>query len=151
AVQTARWVTDAASRINGQVRPSAAVLRREVALLVAEPRAQGVFVFSPRGPLTRPELELVQGAGDPLALAALLDTDPVAVGDHWRVGEAAARDLTAYDKIATNGLEGTLESLDGESAKFRLAGQVKGTVLGAEGTITCKGTFTFDRKQGRIA
>jgi hypothetical protein len=151
ARRTVRWVVDAASAINGEVRPTAAVVRREVALLVAEPCAQGVYVFSPRGPLTRPELELVQGAGDPLALGGLLTVKPVAAGDHWRVGDETARALSAYDTIAANGLEATLETLDDETAKVRLAGEIKGTALGAEGTIGCKGTFTFDRKPERVA
>jgi hypothetical protein len=63
-----RWVVQAASAINGEIRPQASALRPEVALLVAEPRDGAVFVWSPGGPLTRSELELVQAAGDPLAL-----------------------------------------------------------------------------------
>ena len=59
-----------------------------------------VAVVSVGGPLTRAELELVQGPGDPLALASLLPTRPVAVGDRWTVGELAARNLSGYDALA---------------------------------------------------
>ncbi len=84
AARTARRVVQAASAINGEVRPSSAMLRPERALLVAERRDAGVVVSCPSGPLTRPELEVVQGVGDPLALPALLPGKAVAPGDTWR-------------------------------------------------------------------
>ncbi|MBV8384257.1 MAG: hypothetical protein JOZ63_16740 [Planctomycetaceae bacterium] len=148
--RVARWVARAAAAINGEVKPTGSVLRPEVALLVAEPRAEGVVVFSPGGPLTRPELELVQGAGDPLALADLLPGKPVAVGDKWRVGDEAARALSVYDTLARNALDAVLEAVDAGSARVRLKGEIRGAVLGGEGTIACDGSFTFDRKAGRV-
>ena len=87
SLKVVRHVVQAAAAINGEVRPTAATLRPEVALLVAEKRDRGwpVVVFSPAGPLSWSELELVQGVGDPLALADLLPAEPVAVGDRWKV------------------------------------------------------------------
>jgi hypothetical protein len=145
-----RRVLRAASAINGEVRPSAAVVRPEVALLVAEPRAGGVVVFSPGGPLTREELELVQGPADPLEFAGLLPEGPVAVGDHWPVGDSAARSLSQYDALTSQTLVATLEEADAGSARVRLRGEIRGSVLGGEGSMACDGTFTFDRKAGRV-
>ena len=73
-----RHVVQAAAAINGEVRPTAAALRPEVALLVAEKRDRGwpVVVFSPAGPLSWSELEVVQGVGDPLALGRSLCPRP---------------------------------------------------------------------------
>jgi hypothetical protein len=84
AGRVVRRVVQAASAINGEVRPMGAVLRPDVALLVADRRAGDLVVFSPQGPLTRSELELVQAAGDPLTLAALLPTRSVRVGTAGR-------------------------------------------------------------------
>ena len=77
-----RHVIQAAAAINGEIRPRATSLRPEVAVLVAERRRGDgpVVVVSPAGPLTRSELELVEVAGDPLALTDLLPTGPVRVG-----------------------------------------------------------------------
>jgi hypothetical protein len=72
------------------------------------------------------------------------------VGDRWKVEGDAARCLSAYDALAVNALEATLEGLDEASATIRLAGEVRGAVLGGEGTITCSGSLRFDRKAGRI-
>ena len=119
--------------INGEVRPSASALRAELATLVAERREGVVEVVSPGGPLTRSELELVQGPGDPLALASLLPDRPVAVGDRWTVGDLAARNLSGYDALAANALEATLEALDDASARVRLLGHDPGRGAGRRG------------------
>ena len=42
-------------------------------------------MVSPAGPLTRPELELVQGPGDPLDLADFLPARKSAKGRSWKL------------------------------------------------------------------
>jgi hypothetical protein len=147
-----RHVVQAASAINGEVRPAAATIRPEVALLVVE-RLDGdgsVVAVSPAGPLTRSELELVQGLGDPLALGDLLPSQPVAVGEHWRPRAAAALALSGYDTLSSNKLDAALESVDNARAWIRLKGQIQGSALLGPGTITCEGFATYDRQAGRI-
>lgn len=150
ARRVVRRVHQAAAAVGGKVLPDARALRPEVAILVAERRPDGVFVFSPGGPLTRAELDVVEGPADPLDLPALLPTKPVAVGDRWKVDDAAARSLCDYDALAVNGLEATLVAVDEATAKVSLKGEVRGAVLGGEGTIKIDGQFTFDRRRGRL-
>ena len=145
-----RRVFQASSALNGEIRTRATAIRPEVALLLAERRDEAVVVFSPDGPLTRSELELVEGVGDPLALSGLLPEKPVALGEHWRVGRDAARGLSGYDALASNFLEATLETLDADSAEIRLKGEIRGAALGGEGTIVCDGTLTYDRASAGI-
>ncbi len=154
-VRVVRHVMQAASAINGEkgeIRPMTAVLRPEVALLVAERSdVDGpVVVFSPAGPLTRSELEVVQAVGDPLAIAEILPAGPVKTGRSWRVGEAAARGISQYDAITANTLEAVLESVDEARAIVRLHGRVEGSLQGAQGLMTCDGVLTFDRRRGWI-
>jgi hypothetical protein len=146
----ARWVFQASSALNGEIRTWATAIRPEVALLVAERRGEAVVVFSPAGPLTRSELEVVEAVGDPLALSGLLPVQPVKVGDRWRVGGDAARGLSGYDALAANALEASVESLDAAEAVLRVKGEVRGAVLGGAGTIACDGTLRFDRAAGQI-
>ena len=148
--RTFRQVEGAAAAINGEVRPSSSALRPEVATLVADRRDASVAITSAGGPLTRSELELVQGPGDPLALGSLLPTRPVAVGDRWIVGQLAARNLSGYDALATNALEATLEAVDAGSARVRLLGTIRGAALGGEGSMACDGSITFDRRANRV-
>ncbi len=152
SLKVVRHVVQAAAAINGEVRPTAAVLRGEVALLVAERRDRGwpVVVWSPAGPLSWSELEVVQGVGDPLALADLLPEGPVAPGDRWKVRDRAAKVMSGYDTITSSNLEATLESLDQNKARIRLKGRVEGSAFGGSGAIGCEGFATFDREAGRL-
>lgn len=150
AVKTIRRVERAGAAINGEVRATSAAIRPEVAMLVASMRDGQVVVVSPGGPLTRAELEVVQAPGDPLALAALLPAAAVARGESWTVGNDAARSLSGYDTLDDNALKATLTTLDGAKAVVRLEGAVRGSYLGGPGTINLNGSFTFDRRAGRI-
>ncbi len=150
ASRVVRRVEKAAAAINGEVRATSSALRPEVALLVAELKGGQAVVVSAGGPLTRGELELVQGPGDPLALAALLPAADVAKGNTWVVGSDAARSLSGYDTLDDNALKATLESLDDDKAVLRLKGTVRGSTLGGQGTIVMDGSCTFDRKARRV-
>jgi hypothetical protein len=152
SIKIVRHVIQAAAAINGEVRPTAATLRPEVALLVAEKRDRGwpVLVFSPAGPLTWSELELVQSVGDPLALAGLLPESPVGLGDRWKVRETAAKGVSGYDTVSASSLEATLESADANKARIRIKGRVEGSALGGAGVIDCDGFATFDRDVMRL-
>jgi hypothetical protein len=150
ATRVVRLVREAASAANNELRHIGSQVRPEVSFLIAERRAGGVVVASAGGPLTRPELELVQATADPLSLRGLLPEKPVAVGDRWAVGAEAARGLSDYDALAGNALEAKLEASDASSARISLGGDIRGASRGGEGTIHCTGSFTFDRKAGRI-
>jgi hypothetical protein len=151
-LKVVRHVIQAASAINGEVRPTAVSIRPEVTLLVAELRdGRGpVAVVSTAGPLTRSELELVQGVGDSLTLAGLLPVQSVIVGEPWRVGDDAALAVSGYDVLKSNTLEGVLESSDRQRARIRLKGEIQGSALGGAGTMTCEGFLTFDFQAGRV-
>lgn len=150
--RSVRLVRQAASAINGEIRPTARELRPELALLIATRREEdgSVVVVSPSGSLTRGELELVEGLGDTLCLADLLPEKPATKGDSWPIRKAALWSITGYDAIASNTLRGTIESASDESVSIAIEGEVKGSVLGAEGSMTCKGRLIFDRRAGMV-
>ncbi len=107
-------------------------------------------MVSPAGPMTRSELELVQGVGDPLTLAGFLPREPVTKGARWKLPESAATSLSGYDTLKSSTLEATLERLDETSARVQLKGEVQGSALGGPGTITCEGFLDFDRQAGLV-
>jgi len=150
ATRVARKVVQAASAINGEIRPLASELRPEVALVVAEIKEGGVVAYSPGGPLTRSELELVEGDGDPLLLPALLPSKGVEVGSKWIVEEVGSRSLSGYDVLATNRLEATVVSMDADLARIALKGEIRGAARGGEGVMRLEGELTFDCKLNRV-
>jgi hypothetical protein len=148
-----RLVSQAASAINGDVRTTSNQLRHELALLVAERKGPhgAVVVVSTAGPMTRAELELVQGVGDPLSLPDLLPVGPASAGQSWKLPMSAALALSDYDSVKSNGLEATLEEVNEQSARIRVKGEVKGTARAGEGTIVLDGAATFDREAGLVS
>jgi len=147
-----RLVSQAASAINGEIRPTAQELRKDLSLLIADrDDADGsVTVVSPSGSLTRAELELVQGLGDPLSLVDLLPEGPVAEGAKWPIRKSAVAAMSGYDAIKSSKLEGVVESIKADSVRIKISGEVQGMVLGGTGTLTCEGFATFDPKTGLI-
>lgn len=147
-----RQVRQAASAINGEIRPTACELRPELSLLIAERRETdgSVVVVSPSGSLTRGELELVEGLGDTLCLGDLLPGKPAKAGESWPIAKAALWAITGYDAITSSALQGTIESIADDSVIIAIRGEVKGSVLGAEGSMTCDGRLTFDRRAGLV-
>lgn len=145
-----RMVERAGAAIDGKVVPARSSLRPEVGFLVAEKRDDGVFSFSPGGPLTRSELDLIQVPADPLDLPGLLPQRKVKVQESWLVSTDAARSLSGYDAIAVNGLRAVLLKFDDDRAVVRLKGEVRGASLGGLGKIAIDGTCEFDRRAGWI-
>jgi hypothetical protein len=151
-LKAVRQSMEAGLAVNGEVRTISALLRPEVRLLIAgRPENDGpVVVFSPAGPLTWDELQLVQGLGDPLTLGDLLPGQPVAIGGHWPIRSGGARALSEYDAITKNTLDAWLETADATKARIRLTGQIEGSKQGAPGKMSCDGFFTFDRQAALI-
>ena len=89
------------------------------------------MVVSPAGPMTRSELELVQGLGDPLTLPDLLPARPVEKGQSWKLPGSAVFALTEYDAVKSTSLEATLEELDEDGARIKIKGEVQGSRTGA--------------------
>ena len=151
-LKAVRLVSQAASAINGEIRPAVRELRPELSLLIAE-RAESdgaVTVVSPSGSLTRDELELVQGLGDPLCFDALLPEGPVARGAKWAVRKSASMAISGYDAIKSSKVEAELETITDDQARIGIRGEIQGEVLGGAGTVTCEGFATFDRRAGLI-
>ncbi len=147
-----RLVAQAASAINGEIRPTVQELRKELSLLLAERQDSDghVVVASPSGSLTRAELELVQGLGDPLCLRDLLPEGPITKGKPWPVKKTALAAISGYDAITSTKVEAVVETVADDQVRITIQGEIRGTVLGAPGTMTCDGYLTFNRKAGLI-
>ena len=128
-------------------------LREPVRIMVCEVREGRPFVFSPAGPLTVEEYELVEAdaAFDSLVLGGLLPPEAIAVGDHWKPNDADVCALFNLPKLTENAVDAKLESVDASTAKFTLAGHVSGIASGAQSTRTIVGELIFDRTHSAIS
>jgi hypothetical protein len=134
-------------KVNGS--ESERTLRGERRLLVAQRYKDEGLVYSPAGALLRDELDLTQHF-DTLSLPGLLPGKDVAVGETWKLGEAAVLGLCGFEALTEPALTGKLESVDGGAAVFSIKGTASGIECGALVKLTIDATGKFDVAAKRI-
>jgi len=125
-------------------------LRPERQLIGVEAAGKQLSVFSPQGPLTADELELVDILCNSLLLDRLLPDGPVAVGQGWKVDEALLAALLGLDEVSEADVESILTEVDQAVARFQMAGRVLGKVEGVEAEIELKSKYRFDLRRQRV-
>lgn len=126
-------------------------LRDGVRLMVAHGQREGVQLFSPSGPLTYEELELLRAPGDSLALLALLPGEPVEKGDEWKPADWVLQLLSGLEAVEKSALTCKLDSITGDMARVGLKGEISGATLGAAANIKVDGHFLFDTRQKHLS
>lgn len=106
--------------------------------------------FSPDGPLTREELELVAEHFDTLALPGLLPGRDVKPGDSWPVDPETARLACQFEAIVKADLTGKLGDVKDGVAAFAIAGTAEGVESGAGAKVTVAATGKYDVAAKRI-
>ncbi len=130
-------------------------LRREVSRLVVLRHKQYEVPFSPSGPLTWGEIELVRTDVFTPALKGLLPTQPVRVGDAWPAEPEAVQELTDLEEITSGGLRCKLESVGTivgrRQARISFQGDVRG--IGEDGPASHQldGTLYFDLEANTLS
>lgn len=125
-------------------------LRGDRRLVVVESSPQGAIHFSPVGPLTREELDLVEAPGSGLALEALLPPRAQKTGGQWPLPDATAVRLLGLEVVNQHDVVCTLESVQDNLAIVSLAGKVAGAVGGVSSDIELKGKLNFDLRKRAI-
>ncbi|HEY2415699.1 MAG TPA: hypothetical protein VGI40_25900 [Pirellulaceae bacterium] len=108
--------------------------------------------FSPNGPLTREELELVSVPGGGIVPDSLLPERAVKIGDKWPLSDATVARLLDLDSVSQHDVACSLDSVkDKENvAVISLAGKVAGAIDGVSSDIELKGKLNYDLKQRTV-
>jgi hypothetical protein len=105
-------------------------LRPEVKRLVVLRKGPTEVPFSPDGPLTWGELDVVRTDVFVPALLGLLPRESVRAGDRWKASDLAVRELTDLEKIDSGSLECRLEGITtprkNRMATIRFTGTLQG-------------------------
>lgn len=133
---------------DGEVLPQ---LRDERRLIVVDAQADQGLLFSPQGPLTREELDLLDVPANSVWLDALLPAKPVAIGEKWRHSERLLAALLGLDAVSQSDVTSELKTVDADNARFELSGKVDGAVGGVATEISVKAKYRFDRRRRRVA
>jgi hypothetical protein len=129
-------------------REQSSSLRREVRRLVLLRRGSTEVPFSPDGPLTWGELDLVRTDVFTPALVGLLPPKAVKVGDAWPASTLAVQELTDLEKLEEGGLQCKLEQLtthDGRRfARASFSGSATGSGEDGRNRQKLEGYYEFD-------
>lgn len=119
-------------------------------LFVAARTTDGLFCFSPAGPVSREELDLVAEHFDPHSLAGLLPGKAVSVNDTWAVGNAAVQTACLFDGLIKNSLVGKLVDVKDGIATFAVTGTAEGIENGAKVRLSVTATGKFHLATSRV-
>jgi len=113
--------------------------------------SSSAVLYCPGGPLAREELDLIEVPGNTLVIDQLLPTEPLGLGDSWKLKDQALADLLALEAVSWTDVEGMLASVADGMAHVSAAGNVSGAVGGVSTEIELKIKYRFDLKTRRIA
>jgi len=125
-------------------------LRPERRLIVVESNAKSAQLFSPEGPLTREELDLVDTTASGLALESLLPPRIVKIGSTWQLSDHTVARLLGLEAVNKQDCVATLDSAKDNLAVISLAGKVAGAAGGVSSEVELKGKLNFDLKQRAV-
>lgn len=107
--------------------------------------------YSPEIRLTRPQVDLLQFACDPLAVTGLFPSRQLTnSGETWNADTWVLAMLTGVDAFITQTVICKLEKLTPTEALIAFDCQGQGAVSGAATDITLKGTLTCQRTDGMV-
>lgn len=113
-------------------------------LIVADVAGDEALLFSPAGPITREELELVDAPASQLITAALLPGKTVSTGDTWTYDDAVVCRLLGLEAVQEQKIVAKLDKIEIGVAMISLEGKVAGAVGGVASDIELKGRVNFD-------
>lgn len=151
AARTVRYYDTAEAVIafrEGSLRPTLREERNVVACAVSA-ADQGVL-YSPLGPLTRDELDLITVPANSAVIQTLLPQRAVAQGEKWKVTSDFLPAIVGLDAVGKVELECTLDRVDAEQAIVHASGTVEGTAHGVVSEMVLAAKYRYDRRQQRI-
>lgn len=142
AQRTLRHYSTAAADMRIQASEIHQSLRDERQLIVSDGR-ETATLFSPSGPLTREELELIDTPGSSACLDLLLPGKPIATGGKWSLTDGAVTRLLGLEAVGQQDVTATLTKIEDGLAVIDLAGKVTGAVGGVSTEIDLQGKANF--------
>ena len=135
--------------------PQKATLRPSVRRIVQMQSNGTKSPFSPDGPLTWGEIDLLRTDVFTPALVGLLPGREVRVGESWKASTEAVRELTDFEQIDEGGLDCRLERIVAVArrrvARVSLLGTVKGTNEDGQARQQLDGFLLFDLDGGYLS
>jgi hypothetical protein len=147
--RAARLYSQASVEFPSHKTPTKNELRVERRLQALYRDKKQLVSFSPRGPMTREEMEVTEHL-DTLALPGLLPGRATKVGESWKLSTSVVESLCAFEGMESNELTAKLAKVEGDRAFIAIQGTAKGISLGASATLLVNAQAIFDAQSKRI-
>jgi hypothetical protein len=119
-------------------------------LVVARRGAEGLFCYTPAGPLTSDELDLISEHFTPQCFPGLLPGKAVTVGETWAISNPTAQAASLFDGLIKNTLSGKLIGVQDGVATFTVTGATEGIENGGKVALTVTATGKYDLASKRV-
>ncbi|MCE9524595.1 MAG: hypothetical protein K8R36_00915 [Planctomycetales bacterium] len=125
-------------------------LRDERRLIVVQHKGEDGSLFSPVGPLSREELELLDAPGSSTVLATILPGKKVAIDDTWKLSNQTLARLLGLEAVSEQDIVAKLTKVEDSIAIFALDGKITGAVGGVSSEIDLHAKANFDLKKKAV-
>ncbi|RMF94428.1 MAG: hypothetical protein D6741_12640, partial [Planctomycetota bacterium] len=155
-VRSLRDYDKAVAKITVGEKPFDVVLRPEVRLIAADVSENRTILFSPSGPLTRDELDLLETLGDSdalcnaLTLETMLPGKKVETGASWTIPEGRWQLLLGLDSVRQAESTAKLVEVRDNQARIEFSADVHGSIHGSKTAVQVVGRCLFDTTSGTI-
>ncbi len=133
----------------GEVQPNLREDRRIVGVSAA--KTNNVVLYSPLGPMSRDELDLIDLPANSALIDGLLPNRTVSVGDTWKLNTDILPAILGLDAISHHTLECTLDRIQDNLAVLHAKGTVTGAAEGVTSEIALAAKFSFDMTRRRVS
>lgn len=147
AVRLVRQYHTAETKFNLKNNEFGQALRDDRRLIVLQTEGDEGTFFSPLGPLTREELELVDVPGTGVLPELLLPGKELSVGETWEVPTAAVVRLLSLDAVHKHDVVGKFDEVRDGIVILSLEGKATGAIGGVSSEVNLKAKLNIDPKE----
>ncbi|QDU30488.1 hypothetical protein ETAA8_56280 [Anatilimnocola aggregata] len=147
AVRLVRNYSTAQTKFNLKNTEFSHSLRDDRRLVVLQAEGDAGTYFSPLGPLSREELELLDVPGAGVLPELLLPGKALKVGETWNLTDAAVVRLLSLDAVHKQDITGKFDELRDGIAILSLEGKASGAVGGVASECAIRAKLNVDPKQ----
>ncbi len=139
-----RYYDDATATIKVADKVTKPQLRDDRRFIAATAGKDSVNLSSPRGPLTREELDLIDIPGNTSVLDEILPAEAIGKGQKWKPDADALARLLGLDAVGHTEVECQLVEVKDGAAEITIDGTLGGAINGVASDMELKGKLLVD-------
>ena len=147
--QTIRYYYNAEAQIDIDQKSAQSELDKHKRYVAQDLNGHALF-YSPTGPMTREEIELINVPGNTTVLSQLLPAQPVHVGDSWSHEATVLARWLGLDDVGHSEVSSKLLSVKDDLANLNLNGHLSGVVNGVDTEIELVAKYRYEFKKKQI-